>query len=409
MTSAVDMAQSTVPLRKDHVKDQDRRNRAWKKLCSSRVMDVGSEENRASIDILVEHGKLGLLAALLLERCQKMVRTTIAPEFWNFFHSYNAVKASRSPREVNSWIDDQVRSAFGYLTDAFGSIRSALEAVDDHYANRDTRVSETIVEHFHAIVFNRKIPEFGEILTAFFRHCFQRHYREWKRAHGAQDDFMPEEEAEHGREEEEEEEEEVSSEGFDETQRFGHQLYELRLFGMVEEAFAETMYREIQSKLSLVCVGNYEVPLLANFHRWMHSAVFSWLEKLLESSPPQYVQQWQTRLEFHLFEAYGTLRIKELFDIIKEFPESLAALNDLKQCLERTLQHEQLIECVSRAFVCRLLQPGPRTSQVIDIYILTIKALRTLDPAGILLERLGEPIKEVRCFQHGLDIVISSY
>ena len=42
----------------------------------------------------------------------------------------------------------------------------------------------------------------------------------------------------------------------------------------------------------------------------------------------------------------------------------------------------------------RLLHPGANTSQIIDIYVATIKTLKILDPTGILLESISEPIKD---------------
>ena len=47
-----------------------------------------------------------------------------------------------------------------------------------------------------------------------------------------------------------------------------------------------------------------------------------------------------------------------------------------------------------KVFRQRLLHPGANTTQVIDVYISTIKALRLLDPAGVLLESVSEPLKE---------------
>lgn len=79
---------------------------------------------------------------------------------------------------------------------------------------------------------------------------------------------------------------------------------------------------------------------------------------------------------------YVNMRIEELFSIIRgageglasfhlysgrslihsylflDFPESKAAIDDLKFCLERTNQRQQLLTSLKSAFESRLLHPG---------------------------------------------------
>ena len=43
-------------------------------------------------------------------------------------------------------------------------------------------------------------------------------------------------------------------------------------------------------------------------------------------------------------------KIEEMFMILQEYPESLPALEDLKECLERTRQHNELILSLKREF-----------------------------------------------------------
>lgn len=42
----------------------------------------------------------------------------------------------------------------------------------------------------------------------------------------------------------------------------------------------------------------------------------------------------------------------------------------------------------------RLLHPGADTKDIITQYIATIKCLRILDPPGVLLSRVADPIRE---------------
>ena len=46
------------------------------------------------------------------------------------------------------------------------------------------------------------------------------------------------------------------------------------------------------------------------------------------------------RLTFFLHESVAKARIRRLFDVIVEFPDSKPALEDLKQCMEKVSQTE---------------------------------------------------------------------
>lgn len=52
---------------------------------------------------------------------------------------------------------------------------------------------------------------------------------------------------------------------------------------------------------------------------------------------------------------------------------SVPALEDLRQCLERTQQHGELIHAFQDALQTRLLQPGANTSAILDVYVSIIK------------------------------------
>lgn len=73
---------------------------------------------------------------------------------------------------------------------------------------------------------------------------------------------------------------------------------------------------------------------------------------------------------------------------------SSPAIEDLKQCLDYTGQHSKLVDSFISALKYRLLTAGASTIDILHQYVSTIKALRTIDPAGIFLEAVGEPIRE---------------
>lgn len=73
---------------------------------------------------------------------------------------------------------------------------------------------------------------------------------------------------------------------------------------------------------------------------------------------------------------------------------SSPAIEDLKQCLEYTGQHSKLVNSFISSLRYRLLTAGASTNDILHQYVSTIKALRTIDPTGVFLEAVGEPIRD---------------
>lgn len=73
---------------------------------------------------------------------------------------------------------------------------------------------------------------------------------------------------------------------------------------------------------------------------------------------------------------------------------SLPAIEDLRQCLTNTRHHAKLVDSFRTALRQRLLTAGAATTDILLQYVSTIKALRVMDPTGVVLEAVGEPIKE---------------
>ncbi|CAM6053442.1 unnamed protein product [Sphagnum tenellum] len=87
--------------------------------------------------------------------------------------------------------------------------------------------------------------------------------------------------------------------------------------------------------------------------------------------------------------------MEQMFDIIIEFPESEPSLIDLRDCLEKCANFRQkLIKSLKDSLENRLLHPGVSTSDILAAYISAIKALRVLDPTGVILQLVCEPVRK---------------
>mmetsp|Transcript_29838 Transcript_29838/g.69392 ORF Transcript_29838/g.69392 Transcript_29838/m.69392 type:complete len:997 (-) Transcript_29838:108-3098(-) len=95
----------------------------------------------------------------------------------------------------------------------------------------------------------------------------------------------------------------------------------------------------------------------------------------------------------HFFELSLQVRLKQAFDMVRDFPDSMPALVDLRRCLAQTRNSGLLVQVLRQQLSRRLLIAGAHTRDVIKVYIKTIKAMRLIDPRGLLLEAVSPPTR----------------
>ncbi|XP_060882494.1 anaphase-promoting complex subunit 2 [Labrus mixtus] len=216
-------------------------------------------------------------------------------------------------------------------------------------------------------------------------------------------------------------------EALDQLHELSHILSKLQLLEWVSsEAVTSILHKLIEQRMEQHCRGEYERSFLLEFQEWLE-LVLGWLSKVfvseadgdgLTSTPTapttpttapsvpsapsvqagqsgsSILKQWRCHMHQFFCRIYVNMRIEELFSIIRDFPESKAAIEDLKFCLERTNQRQQLLTSLKSAFESRLLHPGVHTSDILTVYISAIKALRELDPSMVILQVACQPIRK---------------
>ncbi|XP_020575764.1 anaphase-promoting complex subunit 2 isoform X2 [Phalaenopsis equestris] len=205
----------------------------------------------------------------------------------------------------------------------------------------------------------------------------------------------------------------------------GKVVLDLRNLGftaLTEDAYASSIIQLLKAKVQNLAVDDYRTPVLQSIKEWIQVVPLQFLHALLcylgdsydndvssglisplASRPPSYpgidapsegLVRWQLRLEYFAYEKLQDLRIGKLFEIIVDYPDSSPAIEDLKQCLEHTGQHSKLVDSFISSLRYRLLTAGASTNDILHQYVSTIKALRTIDPTGVFLEAVGEPIRD---------------
>uniref|UniRef100_A0A3Q3C9C8 Anaphase-promoting complex subunit 2 n=1 Tax=Haplochromis burtoni TaxID=8153 RepID=A0A3Q3C9C8_HAPBU len=179
------------------------------------------------------------------------------------------------------------------------------------------------------------------------------------------------------------------------------------------EAVTTILHKLIEMRMEQLCRGEYERSFLLEFQEWLE-LVLGWLAKVFVSEADgdaaslpaapgglgvqvvpgggSVLKQWRCHMHQFFCRIYVNMRIEELFSIIRG--GSLHLFFDLKFCLERTNQRQQLLTSLKSAFESRLLHPGVHTSDILTVYISAIKALRELDPSMVILQVVSQPIRK---------------
>ncbi|XP_011163041.2 anaphase-promoting complex subunit 2 isoform X2 [Solenopsis invicta] len=188
---------------------------------------------------------------------------------------------------------------------------------------------------------------------------------------------------------------------FHETNR---KLIELELLErLVGNVLTSLIHIRIESHVIQTCDKTFDVSQLSLLENWLETVVMNWLIRVysggfsktvaLSDEIRDAINKFKHKLSHFLYETYTNIRIDHLFNIIIEYPESQPAVDDLRVCLDRTDKRKVLVKNLQEAIKTRLLHAGVNTPDIVTAYIAAIKALKHLDPTGVLLEAVTEPIK----------------
>ncbi|XP_031833211.1 anaphase promoting complex subunit morula isoform X4 [Nomia melanderi] len=188
---------------------------------------------------------------------------------------------------------------------------------------------------------------------------------------------------------------------FHETNR---KLIELELLErLAGNVLTSLIHVHIKNHVNQSCDKTFDISQLESLENWLETVVMSWLIRVysggfskivsLNDQTRNAINKFKQKLSHFLYETYTRFRIEQLFDIIIEYPDSQPAIDDLRVCLERTDLRKVLIDSLQEALTTRLLHPGVNTPDILTAYIAAIRALKQLDPTGVLLETITEPIK----------------
>ncbi|WVQ64090.1 uncharacterized protein L199_002249 [Kwoniella botswanensis] len=173
-------------------------------------------------------------------------------------------------------------------------------------------------------------------------------------------------------------------------------LSRLGIFPRYSGTLSRVAYKEIEKIAREEAEKGWDTRRLTRARQRVGDGVANWLSGMFEGneSAQAALRPMFSRFDYYLCKCFFDIRTDELFDIIVDFPDSMAALEDLKECLFKVDQRLELVNKLNAANLKRLLHPGAETKLVLSIYISTIRSLRILDPQGVLLHKVATPIRK---------------
>ncbi|XP_053138674.1 anaphase-promoting complex subunit 2 isoform X1 [Hemicordylus capensis] len=391
---------------------------------SSLAGPLKDSDLQAAVDVLRQYGLHSVLEEWFLEVLQTDLQANVAPEFWNCIAQYE--NTAEEPQCSLLLLD-----AFCLLKCRLDPYLRSMELLERWtkagllLGTGSQGLQEKVYTLFRAILFFSTPKSFQEMIQRFYSRSFRIYMRQWKRGEdraGEGESSMSE--TEQGSEVEEGEPGGGGGGGgggqrclgcscqkdqcwcltaMEQFRQLSEILHRLSLLEQVSaDAVTNILHRMIEERMEWRCRGEYERSFLNEFQEWIEK-VIGWLSKVFlqeggstHPSPEasSTLKRWRCHVQRFFYRLYASMRIEEVFSIIRDFPESKPAVDDLKYCLERTNQRQQLLSSLKSALEMRLLHPGVNTSDIITLYISAIKALRELDPSMVILEVACEPIRK---------------
>ncbi|KAH0615642.1 hypothetical protein JD844_005103, partial [Phrynosoma platyrhinos] len=376
---------------------------------------------RTAVEVLRGHGLHTVLEEWFLEVLQLDLQGRVAPEFWSgLAQRENAATEPQSALlllEAFSLLGSRLAPYLRSLTLMEAWAREGLLL-----GTGARPLRERVHAMLRAILFFSTPEGFQETLRRFYARSFKIYMRQQQR----QWQKRSQEPQESGTSEENDQEGQVEGLGevpgrgpepcagceeehcwclaaMEQFQQLNNILQRLNLLERVSaDAVTSILHQMIEERMERRCRGEYERSFLSEFHEWIEK-VIGWLSQVFlqggsgalpSPKASSTLKRWRCHVQMFFYRQYASMRIEELFSIIRDFPESKLAVEDLKYCLERTNQRQQLLSSLKSALEMRLLHPGVNTSDIITLYISAIKALRELDPSMVILEVACEPIRK---------------
>jgi anaphase-promoting complex subunit 2 len=163
-----------------------------------------------------------------------------------------------------------------------------------------------------------------------------------------------------------------------------------------EDIFINFIVSIVDSKVQEVCKGNSDKTFYSELVDWLDEVLSGFILDIYASANDnsKVDSLLATIKSKFIYKSISKLRATELFDIIADYPDSLPALTELREATVATDSIGEVGQVFRGIVKKRLLHIGASTSQILDMYILIIKALRVVDSTDLLLNFVSRPVRQ---------------
>lgn len=164
------------------------------------------------------------------------------------------------------------------------------------------------------------------------------------------------------------------------------------------------LIQKIKSYISKNCV-NYELFFIDSINQWVKSQIYPNFKILLKSFDENH--NYLSDILSINYNEFISLRINQIFDMVKAYPQSEPGLIELNKCLnfknESHNQRDRLVSIFLQKIDGELLNSGVNTINLVKMYIKIIKSFLIIDPKGVLLDKVIRPLRAY--LKHRDDII----
>ncbi|XP_070531907.1 anaphase-promoting complex subunit 2-like [Ptychodera flava] len=381
---------------------------AWQVLTStfsaqSEKRGSSPPECKPALKTLQRHGMGYIIEDWFTETLQQDLQRRIAANFWKNFPEDPLPDGEPHANSFVSAINELHRNSSPYMK-CVEWLEELKDLTQSEARPRLYSLTERVQTLFKAVLFSIIPTNFYEKVSDFYSKAFRAFHQLHKDEESEDEDDNDDDEGPRCPGCSKDSEQCDCAKVLSDFHQVNQELYELGLLERVSAvAVTSIIHSKIEHHIQHTCKGEFESSCLQSLEKWLHSKVVGWLnlvfrgesnDRTLSAGTEASLVQWKDRLQYFLYQTYANLRIEELFNVIVEYPDSMPALEDLKCCLEKTDQRQQLVMSLKTALETRLLHPGANTADILTQYISSIRALRVLDPAGVILELVCEPVRK---------------
>lgn len=175
--------------------------------------------------------------------------------------------------------------------------------------------------------------------------------------------------------------------------------YEKSIINMLKETVIEC------------CDDDFSESKLSDLKDFLNQGIFPLLHLLFDNIlTDSELVSLSEKLRLVLFMSFSAQRSSQLFEIVMDYPDSSVAIHELSEAAQVAKSLSQIGKTFRAIIEKRLLHAGASTSQILEMYLSMISAVREIDSSDLLLNYIGDPVRKflvqrkdtVRCIVESL-------